>query len=679
MSVCPRHSSSRLYSSEVPDPTEKADKVDPALLKWQEPLADQNPSDFDMLFALRKQVEDSNARKAAEWNARAKVMPALKAFRMMGQLVKEDVNKIEGSVPVKKGANLAPCDSNLDQVLGADKWEEITPQMETTASRLVDLRDGDTAVILGAGISGLSLAWFLANARPDIKIKIVEKKDRVGGYMNSVKTNSNTGEQVLFELGPRTLLPGQPGTSVIVGMAKQLNILSELRAVSSKSPTNTKGLIFNDRLVQLPQTLFEAIQFAFSPLLNGIRFAALKELYVKARPKTVHDETLESFITRRFNKRLSDRLISPVIRGIYAGDVSQLSARSTARFNRLYSLERTQGISVVGAVFSGILSSLSSYARLALPVLAQSMTTTQFNSDYMEIEQGRSLLLFKDGVETLPRALEADLKQRFAGNVEFIRGAQVQDIALSAGGCRVTTSSPHANKIDSSIVISTLAGKDIAQSLNAPGAESAKKLASSIKYSTVGVVNFYFPEIQKSKDWFGFLVPKTEDDISDDILGVIFDSAVRKAAKPVTPGVAPDPSPPGTILTVMMGGHLWENQPLPTEEEIKQRCIKFLAKHLGPEFSTTKFTSRLTIQKNSIPQYTVGHSETVQKVQNDISEVYNNRLFLSGTSFGRGVGISDAVVDSLTIASRYAATRKAIDSRFYVNNLLTLSNPDIYA
>lgn len=696
---------------------EKLQYDDPWLKQWEDDLPAERLPDFYMLFPIKKHVEDPKLRKLAEKRARINANIYRKVWEALKEKTKQaspnginqkpveisqtgSTEKKKSLEDTSKGADilnkLLATESSavtMDNILDINEWDSITPEAEVVASRLVDLKHGDTVVVLGSGISGLSLAWFLAHTRPDLKIKLIEKQSKVGGYLNSMKwtsenhSNSNTSNKnkksVLFETGPRTLLPGHAGTKIIVDMANTLGLVPDMRAVPKLSATNTKGLVFNGKLVQLPNSLIEGILFLFSPLMDGLKTCIFTEIFRKSK-NTTYDESVESFMTRRFNKIICDRFISPIMRGIYAGDISQLSAKSVPRFNQLYSLEKSQGISVVGAMFSGITRTLNEYSRNVLPRIAQAMTLPKLNSAYKEVEADKSLLFFKDGIETLPKALETNLKQKFGDRVEFIMGQQVTGLEPVSGGCTVTTSDSASNqsKIDGSIVISTLPARQVTEILTVESAEFARHATGKIKATTTAVVNFWFPQIPKAKDWFGFLVPRTEDRDSNDILGVIFDSAVRNAGVPINESmqsmVNNEHGNEGTVLTVMMGGYLWDNQTVPEKQEIIRRSTEFLTRHLGSQFATSEFVSNVTIQDNAIPQYTVGRSELIQQIHENISTAYNNRVFLSGTSFGRGIGISDAVLDSLCIATRYSRAKKLLEPKFYINNMVSLTHPDIY-
>lgn len=63
--------------------------------------------------------------------------------------------------------------------------------------------------VLGAGITGLTTAYLLADTFPKLRITLVESKDTLGGWVRSKKVDVGDGE-VIFEQGPRSLRPQPP-------------------------------------------------------------------------------------------------------------------------------------------------------------------------------------------------------------------------------------------------------------------------------------------------------------------------------------------------------------------------------------------------------------------------------------------------------------------------------------
>lgn len=152
-------------------------------------------------------------------------------------------------------------------------------------------------LILGAGISGLSLAYFLSKTN-QFDITIFEKENRCGGCS---QTDTSTG--FLFEKGPRTFVVSR--CPDLLELAKELKI----EPVFSDFP---KRYLWRDgRLKKMTQW----------PLVA----AMWKEWRV---PVSHEDETVWDFACRRFNRNVAELFFEPMATGIFAGDARKLSIRA---------------------------------------------------------------------------------------------------------------------------------------------------------------------------------------------------------------------------------------------------------------------------------------------------------------------------------------------------------------
>lgn len=637
--------------------------------------------------------------------------------------------------------------TELDQAMSLSQWDTVSHETEVLASRLHDIPKDGTLVIVGGGISGLSLAWFVAHSRPDVRIRILEQEDHVGGYMHTMPSQTENNADY-FEQGPRTLLPSHPGTVIAAQMMKDIGLGDKLVGVPKNSPTNRKGLVFDGKLVQLPNSFKQLLSFMSQPLSKGLKLGPIKDLFfAKARPPKVHDESVGSFLSRRLNSKIVTNLASAVMRGIYAGDINKLSARSVARLNRLYLLERLQSSSIMGSMISKMATDLDSYGNRVFPVLAQLLTGKRFPG-FEALKKQYSMVGVDGGMQQFAVHLKNSLESRFGDRVFIDLGSTVKEIKTGETKCQVVIDNG-GEKIDGDIVVSTVSAPTLRHILSGLGQEESQ-LLDEFEYSTLAVINIQTPVANLLPDWFGFLVPHSENaNNKEDVLGVIFDSRVRGAMEPVSEYInminkqtaareemdmiygtgarmepeAMDGSGPklrlpewksikqalkdqfedervavasrsslagsspsstlsssGSNFTVMMGGDRWTGiRSQLTREEIIENCFGAIEKYLGQKIDPTECKINITMQKQSIPQYHVGHSDKVQQVQDAVTNAYSNRLLLSGMTFGRGVGVSDCIIDSLTIATRFAPERKLMAPRFYLNNLMLLTQPGHYA
>lgn len=195
-------------------------------------------------------------------------------------------------------------------------------------------------VVLGGGIAGLTAAWTLkqaARSKP-LRVTIVEASQRLGGWLHSKRVNG-----FMFEQGCRGIRPvgsGKEAMRLIESLGLQHQTL-----VSSDS-AKTRYLWYEGRLCKVPTSATEALM---SPLTRQAPLWLLRDLAAGPGPAldlvsankeasslsassidgSDGDESLRSFATRRFGPFVADVLLDAVMSGVYAGDVSALSANST--------------------------------------------------------------------------------------------------------------------------------------------------------------------------------------------------------------------------------------------------------------------------------------------------------------------------------------------------------------
>ncbi|TYZ67706.1 hypothetical protein PybrP1_005820 [[Pythium] brassicae (nom. inval.)] len=164
-------------------------------------------------------------------------------------------------------------------------------------------------VVLGGGVSGLSLAYFLRRQQPRARIRVLEGAARAGGWVHT----ANRGG-FLFEEGPRGFRPSRNGAEML--------------------------------RLKLPTSVREALSW---PLTAEVVKAGVHELFTK--PTSLADESVYDFAARRFSPVVAERLLDPVASGIFGGDIRYLSVR--ACFKLLWDLEHERGSVVRGMLFGG--------------------------------------------------------------------------------------------------------------------------------------------------------------------------------------------------------------------------------------------------------------------------------------------------------------------------------------
>ncbi len=153
--------------------------------------------------------------------------------------------------------------------------------------------------IIGAGIAGLTAAWYLQKIG---KVTLYEKSSRVGGWIETIHQDG-----FCFERGPRGFRPMSHGKQTL-SLCKALG----LDLIAANGAAKTRFICRNGKLEP------------FSPksLIGGL----VRDLFA-TRPKK-DDETIEEFFGRHIGKKLTAAYLDPLARGIFGGDYKKLSARS---------------------------------------------------------------------------------------------------------------------------------------------------------------------------------------------------------------------------------------------------------------------------------------------------------------------------------------------------------------
>eukprot|EP01043_Picozoa_sp_COSAG02_P006294 COSAG02_NODE_178_length_31091_cov_59.242482_10_plen_357_part_00 len=254
-----------------------------------------------------------------------------------------------------------------------------------------------TAVVLGGGLSGLSLAWFLKNtARPSLlKVVVVEKSPRPGGWVNSHKLDGH-----VLESGPRGVRPQAAGQETI-SLAERLGIHDQL--IAADPAAKYRYVYLDGKLQRLPTGLIDLYTSKTTKWLKPVLKFEQAKIAGSGR-----DESIAEFVTRRFNGRVLDELVDPLISGIYAGDPAQLSVRSCLK--RLVDLEQRHGSVVKGLINEnapwplgeGRLVGGGGESLLLDRGPPSSKLTQKFSKD--------ALVSFKGGMSTLTDALAEQLE-----------------------------------------------------------------------------------------------------------------------------------------------------------------------------------------------------------------------------------------------------------------------------
>jgi len=441
-------------------------------------------------------------------------------------------------------------------------------------------------VILGAGISGLSLGWFLKRRFGQrISLKIFEKSDRPGGWIRTVRQIG-----FLFEQGPRSLRTAGAGIETLK-LIEQLGIEEKIvtqDSLSSRRYLYTRGKLRGFGLGSLP----------FSPLFWKSLPAFCKEFFVK--PNDNGDESVYQFFHRRFNHFVAEHFADPLVLGIYAGDMHQLSLKSC--FPLLYQLEKEKKSVIWG-------------------LLGRKKKKVRFASDFLNRMLSSKVFSFRDGMEVLPEILASRLGEAIHYSSEVT--------SLQCSFSNVLVKLNNTIPVEADHVISAVPAANLSSFFENRHTELTN-LLMGIPTVTVAVVCLgYYRKLLKKKG-FGYLIPSKEN---ADVLGVVWDSAVFPQHNQL---------PEETRITVMIRCDKGNKNFLGSAREAVLRHLQIDAE---PDAVS------VFVAQDAIPQYTVGHTLRVAKIDSILSRIFP-RLTLHGNSF-YGVSVNDCIANSKKIADNF--------------------------
>jgi len=193
-------------------------------------------------------------------------------------------------------------------------------------------------LIIGAGISGLSLAWWLV--QQGVRVEIWEADNRIGGKIKSTQQDG-----YLTERAAAMVMNFRPEVSDFIrGTGLETAKTPRLPAAESR-----RYLLHRDQLTALPMRLGGMIASPLWSLRGKLRLLA--EPFIP--PRYQKDESVSRFISRRLGKEMLEKAMEPFVAGTLAANPDLASAE--ACLPRLTALERRYGSIAVGVIVNKLL------------------------------------------------------------------------------------------------------------------------------------------------------------------------------------------------------------------------------------------------------------------------------------------------------------------------------------
>jgi len=445
-------------------------------------------------------------------------------------------------------------------------------------------------VIIGGGITGLSAAWEASRLAPDLGITLIEQDEKVGG-----KIRTDLVDGFILEAGPDSFLTTRPE---VLRLCEDMGIAAGL---IPRTPRKTSSFIMHNHLLSpLPQGFsgmvpMDTAALAASPLLSEAGKRRALEMPDLQERTGGGDESIASFMIRRFGEEAYQLLIEPLVGGIHAADASLLSRDAV--------LPPARGAAKPDAGTPG--------AAGTPPFLS-----------------------FPRGTAELIHALEARLT-----GVTVVRGTRVESVRrrapaapARAGGFLVEVSGGGLHEADA-LIVTTPAHE--AARLLARMDPALQEMLSLIPFGSTVVIHLAYrkADVPHPLDGYGYLIPGVEQ---SDVVACTWSSQKWEGR-----------APSGHVLLRLMAGRFGRRDVLSRpDEELFELARGELSATLG--ITAAPVLRRLHRWDKGMPQYTVGHHRRVETI--NARALAFPGLILAGSSYG-GVGIPQCVESGMQAAT----------------------------
>ncbi len=446
--------------------------------------------------------------------------------------------------------------------------------------------------IVGGGITGLAAAHRLTERLGPGRCVVLEEAAAPGG-----KIRTNRQHDLLLEDGPDAFLAAKPEAAALcraLGLADRL--------VATAPEARNAWVRRGGRLWPLPAGLTGLVPARMWPIagsgalsLAG-RLRAALEIFLPRG--TAEEESVASFVTRRFGVEVWRRLAEPLLAGISAGDGQAMSL--PAMFPRLAALERSHR--------SVVLAGLRPRGRVPAPTAG--------------------FLTLMGGLDELVAALVARI-----GRDAVMTGTRVESIERAGNRWMISADGMRIEAEAVILAVPAWAGAPLVTALDRALAD----LLDTIPFTSSVVVSLAWPRaaVRRPLAGSGWVVPAAEG-------GPVI-------AVSVSSNKFPARAPHDTVLLRVFLGRRGEALLALDDDVLIAHAIAEAAPRLG--LAGAPAFARVVRWSRALPLYTIGHRERVATIEHHAAR--HEGLVLAGCSY-RGAGIPDCIADGLAAADRMA-------------------------
>jgi oxygen-dependent protoporphyrinogen oxidase len=464
--------------------------------------------------------------------------------------------------------------------------------------------------VIGGGISGLAAVYRLRELSIEtgqsVDVQLYEANDRLGGTIHTIQQDG-----FLMEGGPDSFITQKPAG---LALCRRLGIENEL--IQTNPECRRTLIVFKGQLHPIPEGFLMLAPTRLWPFVTSKLFSWPGKLRMGLDlilPRKHHgeegDESLASFVRRRFGAEALERVAQPLVGGIYTADPEKLSLRTT--MPRFLDLELKYR-SLIRGMRAGI----------------KMMKSTGGDA-------GARYSLFVSFPKGMTHLVDEIASRLPVGSVHT--DAAVTHVTRDGEKWRIERDRAPAAVADAVILTCpAYASGEMVRHFDPLLADDL----GSIEYASSATLSLAFnaDQVTRQLDGFGFVVPDIE---KRSLIAATF-SSVKFA------GRAPDGQ---VLMRAFLGGATAPEVYHMDDEALREAVLRDLQDLIGVQGEPV-FT-HLYRWPRSMPQYPVGHLDTIRRIHGQLAR--HPGLAVAGNAFG-GIGIPDC------IQSAEAAAKDIIES-----------------
>jgi oxygen-dependent protoporphyrinogen oxidase len=453
-------------------------------------------------------------------------------------------------------------------------------------------------VVVGGGIAGLSAAWFLRELGGEsVAVTVLEAAPQVGGKLGQAEVGG-----LNVETGAESVLARRPEA---VDLIRAVGLGADLvHPVTTSAGVWSRGHVRAlppEQVMGVPTDLAALARSGIVSTSGVLR--AMGDTATPPRPRA-EDISVGLYVGDRLGPEIVERLIDPLLGGVYAGHADQLSMFATLpQFTRAV----TEGVPLTTA---------------AAEVRAQTRPGPVFAG-------------ITGGVGRLPAAVAA------ASGADVRTGVTVQGLSRTPTGWSLRLRAGLADEmLEADGVVLAVPAPAAARLLADEVSAAAMELAG-IEYASMAIVTLVYPPSVGAPPvgGSGFLVPAVDRRL--------INAVTLSSAKWEWTAAAATAAGSGTVLRASVG-RLGEEADLQrSDEDLVHGVAVDVAHATGLAGSPADWL--VNRWGGALPQYTVGHLDRVRRIREAVAAVPG--LAVCGAAYD-GVGIAACVASARLAAER---------------------------